>query len=363
MTQNLAIASDIGGFGVSMPLDDRTGLVKRDELARQLVAMYGHSANSLARTEIEEFDRLFVELAENLSIPTRLYMANSFADLPNAPRQISFRLADNEIEVARPLLLKSVVLTDDDLVAICEHQGAGHLTAIAQRPYLSMTVSDALVFRGDDLVRQHVARNSGANISPRGFSRLAGQARTDRLLEQILVARPDLPGVAVHILVKFGSKQVREQLEPALGTKPAATPATSPTSRAREFDSLDFASARARVDLLSQQGIYGESLLMRFVAEEKLAESMVVLARIVGVTLGDVKSWYLDATPETLLIAAKAYGIDSRTIFGILGLGRWRLTLDPRSRQAAINRYQTMTKPHAVRLLGIWRKNRHATTH
>jgi uncharacterized protein (DUF2336 family) len=363
MTQNLAIGSDIQDIGRSVPLDDRTGLIKRDELARQLVAMYGHTANNLARTEVEEFDRLFMELSEAISAPTRIYMANHFANLANAPHDISLRLADDDIEIARPILLRSVVLTDDDLILIADRRGSGHMTEIAQRSFLSAIVSDALVFRGDDLVRQHVARNPSASISPRGFSRLAGQARTDRLLEQLLVARPDLPGVAVHILVKFGSKQVREQLEPS-GVPRVNTPsAVSPTHRAREFDTLDFAAARAHVDMLSQQGMYGESLLMRFVAEEKLAESMVVLSRIVGVTLGDVKSWYLDATPETLLIAAKAYSIDSRTVFGILGLGRWRMTLDPRSRQAAINRYQTMTKTHAVRLLGIWRKTRHAALH
>jgi hypothetical protein len=43
----------------------------------------------------------------------------------------------------------------------------------------------------------------------------------------------------------------------------------------------------------------------------------------------------------------------------VLSLGRWRLTLDARSRQAAIQRYQTMSKAHAVKLLGIWRKTRH----
>jgi uncharacterized protein (DUF2336 family) len=231
--------------------------------------------------------------------------------------------------------------------------------AIAQRPYVSSMVSDILVFRGDDLVRQQIARNDGATISPRGFSRLAGQARSDQTLEQILVARPDLPGVAVHILVKFGSKTIREQLEPGLAAARPATTAISTSARARELDELDFAQARARVEQLSQQGLYGDSLLMRFVAEEKLAESMVVLARIVGVSLNDVKSWYLDVSPETLMIAAKAYGIDSRAVFGLLGLGRWRLALDARARQTAIQRYQTMSKAQAVKLLGIWRKSRH----
>jgi hypothetical protein len=230
--------------------------------------------------------------------------------------------------------------------------------AVAQRPYISSAVSDVLVFRGDDLVRQQVAKNEGATISPRGFSRLAGQARSDAALEQVLVARPDLPGVAVHILVKFGSKSLREQLEPTLnGAKPQLIGTAN--NRIRELEGLDFAQARARVEQLMQQGLYGDTLLMRFVAEEKLAEAMVMLSRIIGVTLNDVKTWYLEPTPETLLVAARAYGIDSRAIFGVLGLGRWRMTLDARTRQTAIQRYQAMSKVQAVKMLGAWRKARH----
>jgi uncharacterized protein (DUF2336 family) len=279
MTHSSAYATDLPDLGYVLPTDERSGLVKRDELARQLIAMYGHSAANLARAEIDEFDKLFGELADAISTQTRAFLAASLAEIPNAPHGITFRLASDIIEVARPILVQSVVLTDDDLILICERQGAGHMIAVAQRPYVSATVSDVLVFRGDDLVRQHVARNDGANISARGFSRLAGQARTDRSMEQILVARPDLPGVAVHILVKFGSKTIREQLEPGLATRPLST-GLAGTSRARELEELDFAQARARVEQLSQQGIYGDSLLMRFVAEERLAESMVVLARM-----------------------------------------------------------------------------------
>jgi len=359
MAHNVALASDLPELGYTLPTDARSGLVMRDELARQLISMYERSAPNLARTEIDEFDKLFTELNDGISVQTRIQLAANLAAIPNAPHGITFRLAQDTIDIARPILVQSVVLTDDDLIVICDEHGSGHMIAIAQRPYVSSVVSDALVFRGDDLVRRQIARNDGATISPRGFSRLAGQARGDQAMEQILVARPDLPGVAVHILVKFGSKTVREQLEPGLAAAKPILSAVSPSGRARELEELDFTQARARVEQLSQQGLFGDSLLMRFVVEEKLAESMVVLARIVGVSLNDVKSWYLDASPETLLIAAKAYGIDSRAIFGLLGLGRWRLTLDARSRQAAIHRYQTLSKVNAVKLLGTWRKNRH----
>jgi hypothetical protein len=359
MNQNLAVLQDDLGLGFKPPTDAQSGFIRRDDLARQLIVMYEHSASSLGRSEIEQFDHLLNDLTDAISGQTRAFLASHLAVLPNAPHGITFRLANDTIDIARPILLKSVALNDSDLIVICEEHGPSHMMAIAERPYVSSLVSDVLVFRGDDLVRKQLVRNDGANISPRGFSRLAGQARTDRMMEEALVARPDLPGVAVHILVKFGSKTIRDQLSSGLATGNPTITATSPSGRAKEFEELDFAQARARVDHLLQQGHYGEGLLMRFVAEEKLAESMVIFSRIVGVSVNDVKSWYLDTSPEMLLIAAKAYSIETRAIFGVLGLGRWRLTLDVRARQAAIQRYQAMTKAHAVKLLGAWRKSRH----
>ena len=63
MTNSAAYAANTPDLGYIVPTDERSGLVKRDELARQLIAMYGHSAANLARTEIDEFDKLFGELA------------------------------------------------------------------------------------------------------------------------------------------------------------------------------------------------------------------------------------------------------------------------------------------------------------
>ncbi len=358
MVPNLAAIHNSQDHTTFVPTNGAGTTVNRDELARQLVSMYGHAAPNLSENEIQEFDSLFTDLSAAISPQTRLFLSSSLAPISNAPHGISFRLARDTIEIARPILIQSTVLTDEDLVLICDEHPTSHMIAIAQRPVISPTVSDVLVFRGDDLVRVQVARNEGAQISPRGFSRLAGQARSDQAMEQILVGRPDLPGIAVHIMVKFGSKTVREYLEPSITTQSASLDGLTPAQRAKELDGLDFAVARARVDQMAQQGQFGESQFMRLVAEEKLAESLVTLSRIVGVSLSDVKSWYLEKTPETLLIAARAYGIDSRAIFGLLGLGRWRHNLDSRSRQAAMQRYQQMPKPMAVKLLGNWRKER-----
>ena len=354
MSSSASLLKELSPIERFLPQISNIGADKRDELARQVALLFSASAATCAERDIVAFDQLFGDLVEQVGEETRSFMSSRLAPLSNAPHGIIVRLAADKIDVARPVLVQSVVLTDDDLLLLSSATGFDHMAAIAERAGLSARVSDVLIISGDDDVRISLARNGTAQITPRGFTRLAGQARDDRRMEQVLVDRPDLPGAAVQILVKFGSSISRQAFAGAI-----IKPVVPPILRGREFDGCDFAAARAHVDLLSRQGMGGEALMMRFIAEEKLAEALVVLARLIGVSLDDVQSWYQSEPPEQLLIAARAYGLEGRAIFGLLGLGRWKQSNDMVTRQAAIKRYQTLTKPQAVKLLGAWRKARH----
>ena len=357
MSSSVSLLKDLSPIERFLPKMANVDSDKRDELARHVAMLFGASAEACGAEEIGAFDTLFHDLVGSVGDETRAFMADRLSTIRNAPRGITLRLASDKINIARPVLVHSVVLNDDDLLLICSEQGFEHMSAIAERHGLSPRVSDVLVVSGNDEVRITLAQNSSASITSRGFTRLAGQARDDRQMERILIERPDLPGAAVQILVKFGSSISRQALS---GTM--AKPVIAPSMRGREFETCDFTAARAHVDLLSRQGLGGETLMMRFIAEDKLAESLVVFSRLIGVGLDDVQSWYLGEPPEQLLIAAKAYGLEARAIFGLLGLGRWRQMNDTTARQTAIKRYQSLTKAQAVKLLGNWRKAKHVNS-
>ncbi len=102
-------------------------------------------------------------------------------------------LANDRIEIARPVLLRSPVLRDEDLVTIVKLRGREHILAIAMRPRLSEFVSDACIETGDDEVIEGLLRNNGSEISKKAFSYLVAESeRVDRFREP-LVCRADLP--------------------------------------------------------------------------------------------------------------------------------------------------------------------------
>ena len=71
-------------------------------------------------------------------------------------------MANDVIDVAYPVLAKSTLLEDDELVGIVTRHAKQHAMAVTHRPTVSPLVSDAIVKTGDADVVVSLLRNDGA---------------------------------------------------------------------------------------------------------------------------------------------------------------------------------------------------------
>ena len=85
------------------------------------------ATNALARaylqsemtySEREAAEATMTVLLDDPCIEVRLALANALACDPNSPRHIILALADDEIEVSVPVLIKSPVLLDGELLTM-----------------------------------------------------------------------------------------------------------------------------------------------------------------------------------------------------------------------------------------------------
>ena len=90
-------------------------------------------------------------LIREVSREIRRKLAVRIADAPGTPRELAVLLANDEIDIASPMLLRSKVLEDVDLIEIVRTRSTQHLLAIAMRRDLSTAVADALVVSKTDL--------------------------------------------------------------------------------------------------------------------------------------------------------------------------------------------------------------------
>lgn len=149
----------------------------------------------------------------------RAELAERLADVDEAPRTLVLRLATDVIGVARPILERSPVLTDEDLSGIATTQSDDHRYAIGGRASLSAPLAEVLVSRGSARVLERVASNDGAELSPASLTTLVERSQGEAGLEVTLASRRDRGEAGFAALIPGLSDAVADRLA-ALGLDP-----------------------------------------------------------------------------------------------------------------------------------------------
>ncbi len=105
------------------------------------------------------------QLIRDAESSVRYMISEKLADIPTAPHDLIKTLANDEIEVADPVLKKSTVLQDVDLIEVIHNRTMEHQLAIAVRGYVSEQVSGVLVATGHESVMTTLLNNDKAQIS------------------------------------------------------------------------------------------------------------------------------------------------------------------------------------------------------
>lgn len=118
----------------------RTETRKAERLFRAAISAFC-SLPRPSRREIAQLEDLALPLFNDVSDEALRFGAAALSETEYAPRQLVLRLADAKVDVAAPLLIRSVVLTDVDLIAIIGRHGLPHARAIARRKDLNPAIS------------------------------------------------------------------------------------------------------------------------------------------------------------------------------------------------------------------------------
>src|SRR5262249_19978435 len=132
-------------------------------------------------------------VSKDVEMSIRIALAERLASSDHTPSELINLLADDAIEVARPVLERSPVLSESDLLRIVKQASTDHHVAVAARPAISEIVTAALARSDCEAVLVTMLRNSGAKISQDTFASLVARAREIESLQAPLIERPDLP--------------------------------------------------------------------------------------------------------------------------------------------------------------------------
>ncbi|MEM6491025.1 MAG: hypothetical protein AAF684_03875, partial [Pseudomonadota bacterium] len=101
----------------------------RNALSEMIGALYVEHGETLSEDELEITADVLRSLIRDVELPVRRALAEKLAQAPNAPRELVVFLANDAIEVAYPVLMRSTVLDEGDLIEIARLRTMQHRLA------------------------------------------------------------------------------------------------------------------------------------------------------------------------------------------------------------------------------------------
>ena len=335
---------------------------ERNRLMEHVAQLYALSNDRINPELLAVYDDVLVRLADLVEEEALAFVAEKLAPLVKAPEGMVRKLANEPISVARPVLERSPILSEDDLADIAAAQTQEHLDAIASRTQLPATVTSILVDRGGAPVKLKVARNQGARLNEASYSRLVKDSRGDERLQDSLAAREDLPVGVVRALVDVASATVRRKLlrhgrpEVAKRVTEAAGLAAERLSNEQWLARYDFEAAYRSVSMTLKKRPANEASVQSMARTGKFAEAVVMFSLCAGVALEEAKHWSVRADPKPFLIVCRTMGFSSETVAAFLKLGPWLRRLNREEREQAMFDYEALDRSVADRIFTEWKR-------
>ncbi len=173
----------------------------REALVATMADLFLEEGEVLSEKERAIMTDILRALILDVELTVRKQLAERLSTAGNVPNTLLTELANDEIEVAHPILLRSEVLKNAELIEIIRHRTMEHRLTIAMRESVAPEVTDALVEQGEGQVIERLLENPGAQISTGAMETIVELSETNERLHMPLIGRDDLaPDLAKRML-------------------------------------------------------------------------------------------------------------------------------------------------------------------
>lgn len=333
---------------------------ERVQILMRLTDLFVSTAAGMGDDQISVFDVVIGRLARAIETRARIELSERLAVVPNAPGGVVRQLALDEIAVARPVLVGSPVLSDQDLVAISAAKGRDHMLAITERADLGEPVTDFLILRGGRVVTHAVAANQTARFSRHGMGVLVMRAVQDDALQTTLGTRGDIPAELVEQLTLAAKNSARRRLaatlEPALASAVdgAVERSAHAVSAELQDDLGKFSAALAEIKRLHDAGKLDEAKVAELAGTGATEHAICAVAILARLGLPATEQIILGPDRDAVLLVGRGLGWSWETTRALIGLRKGNGKSAPaveRARQS----FRTLTPVTAQRVLGFLR--------
>lgn len=266
------------------------------------------------------------KLLDQIEVQVRRQVADYLAERNDVPKDLIEYLANDSINVAYPILVHSVLLSEEDLVDIIDRQGRAHRVAIAKRPEIGETVTEKLVRTEDAAVIVAAVQNLTAHFSEPVMADLVDRSYEESAFQEPLARRPDLPPKLARRLYIWVGDSLKRQLVANYDIDQQSLDemvdkAVEDAFSRDPLDALDEAASKAIPPPVDPMAYWKSAQREPLVAAVEAGGREAVIAAYENLTRlprSTVETIFDPRTPETVAVACKAVGVARDDFIDIL---------------------------------------------
>ncbi len=350
-------------FSTFRVLNGDSNILERDQLFRNMAQLYSYVSDRCDDEQVAQYDEVLCQLAELVEVEARTHVAKLLAPLERAPGNVVSKLANDEIEVAAPLLEFSNVLSDDDLIDIVANQSEEHRIAIAGRNNVTERVGDAIVEHGAGPSVVRLVQNSQAELGKQALHKLVARATTDNQLATDLRGRGDIDwnslrgeiDAAGHKVLDTLGAQTRP-LDPVTADKVNQVVYNRMRNRAG-FSAQEWKVAYNQVKALSDRHQLDERALTRFARFGYGHHSAAALTVMLDVSPEVFVKWLAMQDYVATTVALRALDLSPDLFEALIATMPWRDLPTDADKVNVRKRYEALSQEEASGIFELWRSH------
>ncbi len=184
-------------------------LESRNRLSQIIIDMFDDQKTVLTDRDRAQMFGIMHGLIQDAETSIRKNFSLQLASCPDAPTDLIIDLANDEIDVAYPILINSLVLRDEDLIQIIKLRAQEYQLAITLRHDISEDVSNSLIEESDEGVITSLLNNKNARISESSIEYLVEQSKRFDSFQEPLLHRDELPDTLAKKMFVWVSDALR----------------------------------------------------------------------------------------------------------------------------------------------------------
>lgn len=307
----------------------------REEIYLAVASLYRVQGNHLNQRERSLMREIMNRLTRDVEMAIRIALAERLADDTTVPTDLILMLADDTIEVARPVILRSPLLTDEDMLRLISEHDSAHQEVIAARPHIGEPVTAALAKSNAETVLVTLVRNATAKLSGTTFDTLVEKSKAYVSLQEPITRRPDLPpplagkmcgwvsdALRTYIVQQFPIEPAK--LDAALNHAEAAMNSEPPAPKPTPSESTN-----KLVEKLHTAGQLKAGFLLRVLHQGQIDLFDLAFARMLNLPLVSLRQNIYERSPKQVALACRAVGIDKCVFATVYKLSRQARMMRP----------------------------------